>query len=236
MNELDRHIDAYDEHFVMDNRLMLRWYPGRVADLAKGDSLLELGLGHGWSSECFAKRFSRYVVIEGSEEMILRFRSRFDTSRMEIVQSYFEAFDSSERFHHINMGFVLEHVEDPALLLRRFKSFLRPDGSIFIAVPNAESLHRRLGFHSGLLADLTQLSEADMQFGHRRFFTLATLKELMESCDYDIVKTEGIFLKPITTAQIQQLELSEKILQAMLEVGVAYPELSNGILLQARPR
>ena len=236
MNELDRHLDAYDQQFVLDNRLMLQWYPRRVVDLADGDSLLELGLGHGWASECFAKRFSRYLVIEGSAEMIQRFRTRFDDSRMEIVQGFFEDFESAERFHHVNMGFVLEHVQDPGLLLRRFRTFLRSGGSIFVAVPNAESLHRRLGFHAGLLPNLTQLSDADLGFGHRRYFTLATLRALVESCGYEVVRTEGIFLKPITSAQIERLELPECVLQAMLAVGVDYPELSNGLFLQARPR
>jgi 2-polyprenyl-3-methyl-5-hydroxy-6-metoxy-1,4-benzoquinol methylase len=236
MSELDRHAAAYDEQFVLDNRLMLDWYPRRVAALADGDSLLELGLGHGWVSERFRKRFGRYLVVEGSPEMIQRFRSRFDSSGMEIVQGYFEDFTPAGRFHHVNMGFVLEHVEDPGLLLRRYRDFLEPGGSVFVAVPNAEALHRRLGHLAGLLPSLTQLSQADLDFGHRRYFTLATLRELVEASGYQVLRAEGILLKPITTSQIQQLDLSEAILGAMLEVGRDYPELCNGILLQACPR
>ena len=42
--------EAYDEHFVLDNKLMLEWYPHRVVAMAAGDSMLELGLGHGFTT------------------------------------------------------------------------------------------------------------------------------------------------------------------------------------------
>ena len=227
---------AYDEHFVLDNELMLNWYPHRVMAMSRGASLLELGLGHGRSTSFFAEHFDRYQVIEGSSEMIRRFRSRFSSSDLDIVQGYFENFDTSERFDNIGMGFILEHVNDPGLILRRYRSFLKPGGSVFVAVPNRESLHRRFGQAAGLLPNLELLSKADLDFGHQRYFSLATLTELVTQEGYDVVKAEGLFLKPITTGQITTLALSPEILQAMLKVGVDYPELSNAILMQVRPR
>jgi SAM-dependent methyltransferase len=228
--------DAYDEHYVLDNRLMLEWYPHRVVAMAAGSSLLELGLGHGYSTALFARHFPRYKVIEGSPEMIDRFRARFEFAHVEIVQSFFEDFDTDERFENIGMGFILEHVNEPDAILRRYRRFLKSGGSVFIAVPNSESLHRRFGHEAGLLPDLEQLSQADHDFGHQRYFSLATLTELVTGAGYDVMKAEGIFLKPITTKQITELALSPEILTAMLKVGIDYPELSNAILMEARPR
>jgi ubiquinone/menaquinone biosynthesis C-methylase UbiE len=228
--------EAYDEHYVLDNKLMLEWYPHRVLAMATGSSLLELGLGHGYSTEVFAQHFSRYKVIEGSREMIERFRRRFNLPQIEIVQGFFEEFETEERFENIGMGFILEHVDDPGGVLRRFRRFLKPGGSVFIAVPNSESLHRRFGHEAGLLPDLQSLSQADHDYGHQRYFCLATLSKLVEQADYNVVKAEGLFLKPITTQQITKLGLSSEILQAMLKVGIEYPELCNAILMQARPR
>jgi len=232
---LDGMIDAYDEHYVLDNALMLEWYPNRVLEMARGTSLLELGLGHGYSTELFAKHFPRYKVIEGSPEMIERFRRRFKPEQMDIEQAYFENFDTDERFDNIGMGFILEHVDDPGVILHRYRQFLKPSGSLFIAVPNSESLHRRIGQQAGLLDDLEQLSYADRAFGHQRYFCLRTLTKLVEEHGYSVVKTEGIFLKPITTQQITDLKLTPEILRGMLKVGVDYPELCNAILLWARP-
>ena len=224
---------AYDEQHVLDNRLALNWYPERVVQMARrGGSMLELGLGHGYSSAFFSQAFHRYLVVEGSPEMIDRFREKFAVSGLEIVQGYFEDFETEERFDSIGMGFVLEHVYDPGLILRRFARLLAPGGSIFIAVPNAEALHRRFGHAAGMLPDMTALSKADLEFGHRRYFTLDTLKTLVESSGLTVTKVEGILLKPITTQQLVDLSLDERILQAMLKVGVDYPELCNSILMQ----
>lgn len=236
MNPLDTMKDAYDEVYVLDNTLMHEWYPARVTNAAAGTSLLELGLGHGHSSSRFAQHFPRYQVIEGSSEMIKRFRERFDIPGVDIVHAFFESFETEERFDCIGMGFILEHVDDPGLILRRFKKFLSPIGSIFVAVPNCESLHRRLGHAAGMLPDMTSLSDGDKRFGHQRYFSLKTLRQLVEDEGYEIIMSEGILLKPITTQQMLRLELSPAILQALLTVGIGYPELCNSILMQIRPR
>lgn len=224
---------AYDQLHLVDNRLTLNWYPQRVVQMARqGGSMLELGLGHGFSTAFFAQAFERYMVVEGSPEMIARFRENFEVPSLEIVESYFENFQTDERFDAIGMGFVLEHVDDPALVLRRFSQFLAPGGSVFIAVPNAEALHRRFGHAAGMLPDMTALSAADLEFGHQRYFTVQTLRDLVDSVGLSVIKTEGLLLKPITTRQLVELDLDERILQGMLKVGVDYPELCNSILMQ----
>lgn len=224
---------AYDRTYVLDNRLTLQWYPQRVAAMAQAGSMLELGLGHGYSTEYFAKTFQRYRVVEGSGEMIDRFREHFAIEGVDIVQGYFEDFETDERFDAIGMGFVLEHVDDPAAIIRRYARFLSPGGSIYIAVPNAESLHRRLGNAAGLLPDIGALSPADLEFGHKRYFTMESLTAMVENEALEIRRVEGLLLKPITTQQMIDLNLSEAILQAMLKVGVDYPELCNSLLIQA---
>lgn len=234
--ELDGMVDAYDEVFVLDNHLTHTWYPQRVIRLASGSSLLELGLGHGHSAAMFAQHFSRYKVIDGSQAMIDRFKSRFQFANIDIVNGYFEDFETDERFDNIGMGFILEHVDDPALVLDRYRSYLRPGGSVFIAVPNSESLHRRLGHEAGMLDDLEHLSAGDINFGHQRYLNMRTLTALVQSCGYFVVATEGLFLKPVTTGQLEKLQLAPEILQAMMKVGIAYPELCNSILMQVKAR
>ena len=190
---LNQKKDAYDEHFVLDNRLMLEWYPQRVVDQASGPSMLELGLGHGFTTAYFAQHFNPYKVIDGSAEMIERFRSRFGLPQVDIVESWFEKFDTDERYDHIAMGFVLEHVDDPGLILRSYRRLLRPGGSVFVAVPNSESLHRRFGHAAGILPDLELLSDADHDFGHQRYFNLRTLKRKTESLHCQVTSQGCIF-------------------------------------------
>ena len=62
---------------------------------------------------------------------------------------------------------------------------------------------------------------------------LYALRRAVEQAGYHVQAIEGLLLKPITTAQIKTLHLPDSVLNAMLKVGVQYPELSAGLLIQA---
>lgn len=235
-NHLDSFIAAYGEGFsyAFDNNIILNWYPERIMTLCTaGGSLLELGIGHGLTSNRFSRHFSRHVVIDGSASVIEQFHIQYPDCKAQVVQAYFEDFDTDERFDAIVMGFVLEHVKDPQLVLQRFKRFLAPGGRCFIAVPNGESLHRRFGYAAGLLGDLMVLGKGDLELGHERLYSLDSLSGELHATGYRVVRKEGIFLKPLTTTQLQSLQLDEKIIQGMCKVGIDYPELSCALLFEA---
>lgn len=233
---LDTFSPAYNDEFqyALDNELVLNWYPGRIMALAKGDSLLELGLGHGYSTTRFASHFTQHVVIDGSTEIITQFQRKYPECRAQIVHQLFESYETTERFDSIVMGFILEHVDDPAAILCKYRKFLKPGGSVFVTVPNAEALNKRFGHDAGLIRDLYALGPGDIQLGHQRVFSVATLEALANEQGYKSIHVEGIFLKPITTDQIKQLKLSPAILNAMMTVGVNYPELCVGILMELK--
>ncbi|MCG9584135.1 class I SAM-dependent methyltransferase [Vibrio tubiashii] len=236
-NKLDESATAYSNSFAyeLDNSLMLNWYPKRVVkNMVKG-TLLELGVGHGYSCRQFANQVDEYTILDGSPAVIAQFRENNpDLNHIKIVETYFETFDTQECFDNIVMGFVLEHVEDPEQILKKYRPLLSENGRLFISVPNAGSLHRQLAHIAGMLPDLEQLSESDLELGHVRYFTVDTLKALVESCGYEVVNVEGLFLKPFTTSQITSLNLDDKIFNALMEKGIDYPELSTGFLLEAK--
>ena len=234
-SDLDSFKGAYRKSFAydFDNRLILNWYPQRILQRARVGALLELGLGHGYTAALFSERFSRHVVLDGSLAVIEQFKVGFPTCRAEVVHTYFEDFTSTERFDVIVMGFVLEHVEDPLAVLQKYREFLKPDGQLFIAVPNAETLNKRVGLAAGLLDDLSRLSDGDRELGHLRLFTVESLQRLVSEAGYSVTHLEGIFLKPLTTKQLQQLELDDRVMQGFLQVGIDYPELCVGLLLEA---
>lgn len=234
-NTLDEHVAAYqgDNLYDFDNEILLTWYPQRVlhhADVSR--SLLELGLGHGYATDIFSRRFDRHVVLEGSHAVIGYFRDKHPDCRAEIVETWFENFSTDERFDLIVMGFILEHVDDPVLILRRFREFLAPGGRMFLAVPNAEVLNRRLGQLAGLLEDVTLLSENDHLLGHKRFYTVETLRSDITQAGCHVDRLEGIYLKPFTTRQIVSLQLDRKVMDALCTVGIDYPELCCGLLAE----
>ena len=234
---LDEHVTAYKANFLyeLDNRLMLKWYPHRVSEKMHPGSVLELGIGHGYSTREFAEIATNYTVLEGSKIIIGSFRKNNpDLHYVNIIHTYFEEYKCNQVFDNIIMGFILEHVDNPLDLISKYTKYLSGDGKLFIAVPNSDSMHRRLGCLAGLLDNLETLSDSDRALGHQRYFNLEKIRTMSKECGLKIITEEGLFLKPLTTNQLESLHLSEEIFQAMLELGVNYPELSAGILVELR--
>lgn len=219
-----------------ENDLMLHWYPPRITSrLDSNASILELGLGHGFTAAHFNAYARRHVILDGSPLVIARYRQAHPECNSDIIETFFERFDTAERFDAIVMGFVLEHVDDPAAVLTRYRKFLKPNGALFVAVPNAKSLNRRLGLEMGLIDDIYALNANDHALGHQRQYCVDSLRAQVERCGYRIEHIEGIYLKPLPLKVLLGLENSEANMQAMLRVGVDFPELCVAILLQAFP-
>ncbi len=195
-------------------------------------SLLELGLGHGFATNQFSKFFERHLVLDGSAAVIDNFRNKFPACESEIIETFFENFETSEEFDVIVMGFILEHVNDPVQIITKFRKFLTPRGKLFLAVPNAEVLNRRLGQLAGILPDLQTLSHNDVLLGHKRYYTVGSLTSDIAKSGCKVERIEGIYLKPFKTSQMISLQLSPEIIRALCEAGVMYPELSCGILAE----
>lgn len=236
-NILDNHIEAYGQKFdfAFDNHIILNWYPRRIMRLCSSkQSLLELGIGHGYTTDRFSRYFQRHVVIDGSTSVIEQFRYQYPSCPADIIQSFFEKFETKEKFDVIVIGFVLEHVENSREILELFKKYLKPEGRCFVAVPNGESLHRRIGLSAGLLDDMMRLGKGDIALGHKRTYSVQSLGEELDAVGYQIVRKEGIFLKPLMTSQLESLNLSPEIISGMCEVGIDYPELCAGLLFETK--
>ena len=187
-----------------------------------------------YTQEIFEQYFDSYIVLEGDENIINKYKIEHPKSNIQIKKTYFEEWDEKEykEFDIIIAGFILEHVENPREILKKYKQKLSKNGKIFITVPNAEALNRRIGFEAGILANLQELSENDKRQGHRRYYTVNEIKEECQSVGLKIQRVEGIYMKPLTTKQLLSLDMDRNILEAFCTVGKDYPELCVGILLE----
>lgn len=217
----------------IENNLMLNWYPKRIIDRFNHvPSLLELGLGHGFTAKIFSKACDRYVVLDGSTVVIEQFRHNEPDFYGEIIETYFEDYRPDQKFDIIVMGFVLEHVDDPDFILKRYREFLSPSGKLYVAVPNAKSMNRRLGLELGLIDDIYSLNANDLALGHQRQYCRDTLKEAATRAGYSVSHEEGIYLKPLPLGVLKTLDDFKANLQAMLSVGVDFPDLCVGLLME----
>jgi SAM-dependent methyltransferase len=239
--DLDQHTGYRPEFkFHEENLGMLSWYAQRLSAAlldAGARSLLSLGIGHQVVSRRLLSELSgtlqRYTIVEGSAARIAEFGETAPLPDfVQIEHAYFEEFTPGEELDAIEMGFVLEHVEDPRLVLRRYAGFLKPGGVLVVVVPNARSLHRLIGHEAGFLDDVYRLSSEDLELGHRRYFDLTSLRALVADAGLEVRAAEGILLKPLTTAQLQRLALPPAVTEAFFKVGVSHPEIANAIYLE----
>jgi hypothetical protein len=99
-------------------------------------------------------------------------------------------------------------------------------------VPNAVSLNRRLGKAMGLIEDCHGLTESDLKIGHRRMYDLPALRSELEAAGFTIVDAGGMFLKPLSNAQMMTWDA--EILDGLYALGNGLPELCTEIYAVAR--
>ncbi len=233
--DLDAVADKYlaEPSVEIENDLIMNWYPGRIEQrIGHVGKLLELGLGHGYTVPHFAPMADQHYVIEGSQRVIDHFRKKNAWYRGTLVQGYFEDFTLNIQFDAIVMGFVLEHVDDPVAILRRYRGFLAPKGKIFVAVPNAKSMNRRLGLAMGMITDIYELNATDHKLGHQRNYCRDTLRRDVEMAGFRITHEEGMYLKPLPLSVLRTLDDMEANLHAMMTTGVDFPDLCVALLIE----
>lgn len=242
-SQLDDFAESYtdDFEFYEENLLYLGQYASLLeASLRKHKpaSLLSLGLGHGVVLKrllglCRSESIS-YTVVDGSQKVIDLYKPVI-SDQVNLVHSYFENFEPPAPVDAIEMGFILEHVDDPLALLKKYRNHLSEQGRIYVAVPNARSLHRLIGFEAGLLPDMYELSSADHQLGHQRYYDLESLQQQLRDAGFIPSTPIGLMLKPITQQQMRQLGFSGEIYQALLKVGLELPAIANCLYIEAAP-
>ena len=241
--DLDLYLDAYAEGnlFASENlRAMAMSAQQMVNSLSASGAttLISTGVGHAVVvrviAEQLARQMTSHTIVEGSQALIDEFKSKGNTpDHVHVVNSMFEDYVSPTKVDAIEMGFILEHVDDPQRIVNRFSEFLKPGGTLFVTVPNARSLHRLVGHAAGLLDDLYELSDFDLEAGHKRYFDLDSLTEVIVRSGLSVQKREGIFVKPVTTAQFNTLKFDETVIRAFFEIGKELPDISNYLYLEA---
>jgi 2-polyprenyl-3-methyl-5-hydroxy-6-metoxy-1,4-benzoquinol methylase len=200
-----------------------------MSDYFIGDSVLEMGSGDGEITRHLFDRFKKVTVVDASEKFLNIIRHKIKNDCLQLVQAYFEDYKPSSLFGTILMTHILEHLDDPVLVLRSAYSWLTEGGRAIISVPNANSLHRQIGVKMGLLPSCDSLNEQDRMLGHRRIYTPQLMEEHIKQSDFRIIKFTGLMLKNLSNRQIQQ-QWSPELIDAHFQLGFDYPELCSEII------
>ncbi|MBV9271358.1 MAG: class I SAM-dependent methyltransferase [Candidatus Eremiobacteraeota bacterium] len=101
---------------------------------------LDFGGGFGYIAERLMDDGYDVTVLEKSRNAVKRMRRR----GMRTIESLEDV--SGEKFDVITLWHVLEHIADPVPVLQELSDFIKQDGHMIIAVPNADGFFAKVGF------------------------------------------------------------------------------------------
>ena len=166
--------------------------PGSTHNLVVGlvpsnSRVLEFGCATGYMSEVLASRLGCSVVgVELSPAAAEIARGKCERVVVGDAETldYCDAF-GSDHFDLILFADVLEHLRDPAAVLKRVRPFLAPGGSIIASIPNIAHGSVRLALLRGEFR-YRELGLLDNT--HLRFFTRESIQDLFEENGYLITQ------------------------------------------------
>lgn len=213
---------------------VLRGYMMRALDpFMPAGKALEMGCYKGEVTEMLAARYADLTVIEASDELVAVARARVPSASF--LVSTFESATLTARYDAIFLIHTLEHLDDPAGVLRRVNRWLSDRGRLFIVVPNANAPSRQIAVQMGLISHNAAITPAERDHGHRATYSLDTLERVALDGGLRIVHRGGVFFKPLANYQFDKLMGGDVITDAYLEgcyqLGMHYPDLCASVYL-----
>jgi 2-polyprenyl-3-methyl-5-hydroxy-6-metoxy-1,4-benzoquinol methylase/glycosyltransferase involved in cell wall biosynthesis len=187
--------------------------------------VLELGCATGHMSRILRDRGCEVTAIEIDATAAQRasaFCERVVVGDLDHLDLHREL--GEERFDVAIAADVLEHLKEPAEVLRSVKNFLRPDGCVVVSIPNVAHMSVRLALLSGRFpyAETGLLDRT-----HLRFFTRESLERLFDEAGFTIGHFQRMEATPPNPAQFDVPYDPASIPPAMLDALSHDPEAST---------
>jgi 2-polyprenyl-3-methyl-5-hydroxy-6-metoxy-1,4-benzoquinol methylase len=187
----------YSSHYWILNALQGEKKPVRILDAGTAGGYL----GKVWRND------GHYVAgIEFDAATGEKARQYYDEFEIANLETY--PFSSRREFDYIVFADVLEHLRDPAAVLRRCIPALKESGKIIISLPNIANWIIRLSL---LFGKFDYMDRGILDRTHLRFFTSRSVRQLMKEVSCEVQEiiatpvpvqlvlpfTESIFFAPL---------------------------------------
>ena len=202
-------------------------------------SLLELGSFKGDFTRRLLPYFDDVTCVEASDAAIAEAANKLG-DRVKFVNALFENVSLPKRYDNIVLTHVLEHLDNPVLVLKRInREWLAENGRLFLACPNANAPSRQIAVKMGLISHNAAVTPSEAEHGHRRTYTLDTLERDAVAAGLEVVHRSGIFFKALANFQWDRLLqtdiISEAYLDGCYKLGQQYPDLCSSLFLMCEP-
>jgi 2-polyprenyl-3-methyl-5-hydroxy-6-metoxy-1,4-benzoquinol methylase len=145
--------------------------------------ILDVGTADGYLGAILKERGHSVVGIEENAAAAENARVHYDSFCLANIGEF--DFPYREEFDRILFADVLEHLADPALVLRRSLPALKKTGEVIVSLPNIANIVIRLSLLAGRF-DYCERGILDRT--HLRFFTLSSLKAMLREASCRILE------------------------------------------------
>jgi len=203
-------------------------------------NFLELGSFKGEFTKRFLPYFKDITCVEASDEAIEIAKKNLGTD-IKYINALFEEVTLPAKYDNIVLTHVLEHIDDPVLVLKRINDeWLSDKGRFFLVCPNANAPSRQIAVKMGLISHNSAITPAEKEHGHRITYTLDTLERDAKAAGLKVVHRSGIFFKALANFQWDKLLntdiISKEYLEGCYQLGQQYPDLCSSIFLMCEKR
>ena len=108
------------------------WIGARVI----GDRVIDMACGEGYGSEVLSRGAESVLGVEANPEAFEHARLRYPRQNLRFERGLVETHGDPDSFDAVVFLQTIEHVHDPAAVLRHFAKLLAPGGAVYISTPN----------------------------------------------------------------------------------------------------
>lgn len=231
IKDIAGHSYAYNFDFDVMHSYMLESFK----PFLRPGNLLELGSFKGDFTQRLLSQFDDITCVEASGVAIEEARQKLK-DKVRFINATFESATLPTQYSNIILTHVLEHLDDPVLVLRRINDeWLADEGRLFLVCPNANAPSRQIAVKMGLISHNSAITEAEAAHGHRATYSLDTLEAVVVKAGLTVSYRSGIFFKALANFQWDKLLgtdiISKEYLDGCYKLGQQYPDLCSSIFL-----
>lgn len=227
--------EARKYHYNFDLDVMHPFMLKSFMPFFREGNVLELGSFKGDFTRRLLPLFQDITCVEASDEAIDVAKKELE-NQVKLINALFETANLNAKYDNIILTHVLEHLDDPVVVLKRINNeWLSEKGRFFLVCPNANAPSRQIAVKMGLISYNTAVTPAEKEHGHRITYTLDTLERDARLAGLKVIHRSGIFFKALANFQWDRLLntdiISSEYLEGCYQLGQQYPELCSSIFL-----
>ncbi|MCK9615620.1 MAG: class I SAM-dependent methyltransferase [Candidatus Omnitrophica bacterium] len=158
------------------------WHAKHVLDVGCGTGAFGKSLKEGGIEEVIGIEKNTEAAEIAKKNIDKVIIADIESFPLELNKNYFDV---------IILADVLEHLQDPWIILNKIKPLLKDDGFLFISIPNVR--YYRVWLSLVVKGEFKYADSGILDIGHLRFFTFRTIKQYLKNANFKIIKIKRNF-------------------------------------------